>query len=271
MEGTGIENAAKQAEFYDAKWRQEIDEYLFKDVTFAEHLQSIHWHLLFNRYLADIRRRRVLDIGCGTGWTSMLLAQRGARVTSVDISPRQIEVLSYNAAHYGLADRICAIAGDITKMGLPAESFDLCIGGAFLHHLEPEEEKAILREIARLLAPGGSALFVEPAVNSAFLDRIRYLIPAPNRPASWSRGWAEYRSRDPHPKRDISSRHFREVGQQLFGDARVEAVGVFNRLERLTGYRGKRLIHRLDYAVTRLLPRPVCEPFCRAQIIQYRK
>jgi SAM-dependent methyltransferase len=201
----------------------------------------------------------------------MLLAQRGAQVTSVDISPRQIEVLSYNATHYGLADRICALAGDITTMGLPAESFDLCIGGAFLHHLEPEEEKSILREISRLLAPGGSAYFVEPAVNSAFLDRIRYLVPVPGRPASWSPGWAEYQSRNPHPKRDISSRHFREVGRLLFGEARVEAVGIFNRLERLTGYRGKRLIHRLDYAVTRLLPRPVREPFCRAQIIQYRK
>jgi SAM-dependent methyltransferase len=266
-----IENAAKQAEFYDSKWRQEIDEYLFKDITFAEHLQSIHWRLLFTRELADVQGKRVLDIGCGTGWTSMLLAQRGAQVTAIDISPRQIEVLGHNAAHYGLADRIQALAGDITTMGLSAGSFDLCMGGAFLHHLEPEEELSILREIERLLAPGGSAFFVEPAVNSAFLDQIRYLVPVPGRPASWSRGWAEYQRRDPHPKRDISSRHFRAVGEQLFGEAHVEALGVFNRLERLTGYRGKRLIHRLDYAVTRLMPRPLREPFCRAQSIRYRK
>jgi len=226
---------------------------------------------LFTRHLADVRGKRVLDIGCGTGWTSILLAQRGARVTAVDISPRQIEVLSYNAAHYGLSDRICALAGDITQMGLPAGSFDLCMGGAFLHHLEPAEEQSILREIARLLAPGGSAFFVEPAVNSAFLDRLRYLVPVPGRPASWSRGWAAYQSRDPHPKRDISSPYFRRIGQQLFTEAHVEAVGIFNRLERLTGYRGKRLIHRLDYTVTRLLPRPLREPFCRAQIIRYRK
>src|SRR5262249_30549472 len=163
------------------------EEYLFRDISFAEHLQSIHWHLLFTRHLADVRGQRMLDIGCGTGWTSMLLAQRGAQVTAVDISPRQIEVLSHNAAHYGLGDRLRALAGDITRMGLPAESFDRCIGGAFLHHLEPEEEQSILREIARLLVPGGAAFFVEPAVNSAFLDRLRYLVPVPGRPASWSR------------------------------------------------------------------------------------
>lgn len=265
------ENAVRQAAHYDQKYRSDLERYLFKEIGFGEHLQSIHWQILFGRYLSDVRGRRVLDIGCGTGWTSLLLAQRGAQVTAVDISAREIEILCCNAAHYGLKDRICALAGDITQMGLAAESFEMCVGGSILHHLEPNEEVAILQEIHRLLAPGGMAVFVEPAVNSKLLDGLRYLVPVPGRPARWSRRWDNYKRHDPHPDRDISSRHFRRVGRELFERADVEAMGVFNRIERLTRYRGKAWIHRLDYAVTRLLPRPLREPFCRAQIIRYWK
>jgi 2-polyprenyl-3-methyl-5-hydroxy-6-metoxy-1,4-benzoquinol methylase len=263
-----MDNAVRQAEFYDVKWSEA---YLFRDISFAEHLQSIHWHLLFHRHLKNVADLRILDIGCGTGWTSLLLAQRGARVTAIDISPRQIEILRRNALHYGLDGQIQALAGDITRMELPAASFDLSIGASFLHHLEHPEERAILGEIARLLVPGGTAFFMEPAVNSRFLDRLRYLIPVPGRPASWSRAWAEYKRRDPHPERDISSAHFRRLGQALFAEADVEAMGIFNRLERLTRYRAKSFIHKSDYIITRLLPRPLREPFCRAQIIRYRK
>ena len=112
-----MDNAVKQAEFYDARWNEE---HLFRDISFAEHLQSIHWHLLFHRHLKNVAGRRVLDIGCGTGWTSLLLAQRGARVTAIDISPRQIEILHRNALHHGLDGQIQALAGDITRMELPA-------------------------------------------------------------------------------------------------------------------------------------------------------
>ena len=264
-------NAVRQAEHYDYKYHQELERYLFRDISFGEHLQSIHWRLLFQRYLADVAGRRILDVGCGTGWTSLLLAQSGAEVTAIDISPRQIEILSFNASHYGLADRICAQAGDLTKMGLEEGSFDLCVGASILHHLEPAEERAMVREIARLLVPGGTAFFVEPAVNWRLLDQFRYLVPVPGRPACWSRGWKAYKLRDPHPRRDLSSRHFRRVGREFFDRVDVEAMGVFNRLERLTRYRGKALIHRLDYAVTGRLPQPLREPFCRAQIIRYRK
>ncbi|MGI8970523.1 MAG: class I SAM-dependent methyltransferase, partial [Dehalococcoidia bacterium] len=177
------ENTARPAEHYDHKYHKDLEQYLFKEIGFGEHLQSIHWQRLFGHHLADVREQRVLDIGCGTGWTSLLLAQRGAHVTAVDISPRQIEILQFNAAHYGLEHQVRGLAGDITQMGMPAESFDLCVGGSFLHHLEPAEEAAILREIHRLLVPGGMAIFVEPAVNSSLLDSLRYLVSVPGRPA----------------------------------------------------------------------------------------
>jgi 2-polyprenyl-3-methyl-5-hydroxy-6-metoxy-1,4-benzoquinol methylase len=266
-----VKNRVRQAEIFDAMWDPEITHNLFPDISFRANLYSTHWDMLFSRYLVNLEGKRVLDIGCGTGWTSLLLAQRGAKVTAVDISSRQIEILRYNAEQYGLSDRMDAVCGDITEMQWPGASFDICLGAAFLHHLELDEEEMILTEIGRLLAPGGTAYFVEPAVNSQLLNKMRYLVPVRGRPAIWSKNWKEYVRSDPHPHRDLSSNHFRQLGQQLFGQADVEALGIFNRLERLTRYRGKRLIHRVDHVVTGLLPRWLREPFSRAQVIRYQK
>src|SRR5690242_811397 len=128
------ENRIRQAEIFDSMWDPEIARHLFPDIGFRANLYATHWNVLFSRYLVDLAGKRVLDIGCGTGWTSLLLAQRGAKVTAVDISPRQIEILRYNAEHYGLSHRLRAVCGDITAMHWPGASFDLCLGASFLHH-----------------------------------------------------------------------------------------------------------------------------------------
>ena len=44
------------------------------------------------RILGDMRGKRVLDVGCGEGSNSLMLAKLGAQVTGIDISPRSIDV-----------------------------------------------------------------------------------------------------------------------------------------------------------------------------------
>src|SRR5207249_2155909 len=78
-----IKNRVRQAEIFDAMWDPEITHNLFPDISFTANLYSTHWDVLFSRYLVSLEGTRVLDIGCGTGWTSLLLAQRGAKVTAV--------------------------------------------------------------------------------------------------------------------------------------------------------------------------------------------
>ena len=107
----------------------------------------------------SLRGRRVLDLGCGAGDLSIALLRRGARVTAVDLSPGMVAVAR---------ERIRLEVGDdaevelydaaIEALPLADDAFDLAVGRFVLHHLDLPIASA---EIARVLVPGGSAIFVE--------------------------------------------------------------------------------------------------------------
>src|ERR1700722_4447134 len=81
---------------------------------------------------------RVLDVGCGVGRWSRLLAARGARVTGVDLSPPMIGEARRRAADAGLAERCRFLVQDSAALDLP-EQFDLVLGVTVLQHiLDPQ-------------------------------------------------------------------------------------------------------------------------------------
>jgi SAM-dependent methyltransferase len=79
------------------------------------------------RLLPDsLRIERVLDLGCGTGGSTIVLAQdTGARVTAVDIHPAFLATLRARAEERGLADRITTVAADMANATSLGAGFDL--------------------------------------------------------------------------------------------------------------------------------------------------
>jgi 2-polyprenyl-3-methyl-5-hydroxy-6-metoxy-1,4-benzoquinol methylase len=98
---------------------------------------------------------RALEVGCGTGLFTEMLAASGAYILAVDISP---DLLVF-ARQRGLpADQV-----EFKEMRFEdapnAEPFDAIIGSSVLHHLAMEEA---LRRMFALLKPGGRIAFAEP-------------------------------------------------------------------------------------------------------------
>lgn len=106
---------------------------------------------------------RVLDVGCGVGRWSRLLASRGAHVTGVDLSPTMIAEAERRARACGLASRCRFLVQDSAALDVEGP-FDLILCVTMLQHmLDVGALRAALQRIALHLAPGGRLVVLEAA------------------------------------------------------------------------------------------------------------
>lgn len=117
---------------------------------------------------------RVLDFGCGSGWTSTLLARMGAEVVGMDIAPEAL-VLARQVAERDLAfspdARVEFQLYSGGRIDAPDEHFDFAMVFDAFHHLP--NPKRILGEIHRVLAPHGRFGFAEPGIGHAATESSR--------------------------------------------------------------------------------------------------
>lgn len=101
--------------------------------------------------LPDVAGRRGLDLGCGEGHNTRLVAGRGAEVVALDVSAPFVEA----AAAAGGGPRY--VLGDGAVLPFGAASFDFVT--AFMSLMDVAEPEATLGEIGRVLRPGGFVQF----------------------------------------------------------------------------------------------------------------
>ncbi len=114
------------------------------------------------QHLALTPGARVLDFGCGTGWLSRCLATMGADMLAVDVSQRVLDLARRWLQRDPLADELRVEFRRFDSVRLPAEdvSVDRIVSFDAFHHVLDQE--ATLAEMARVLRPGGIAVFHEP-------------------------------------------------------------------------------------------------------------
>lgn len=106
------------------------------------------------------RADRVVDVGAGTGLLTLALADRVAEVWAIDISPAMCEYLRTKAASAGHGNVRTAVAS-AASLPLVDQSADLVVSNYCLHHLDDEGKLRALREMHRVLVPGGRLVFAD--------------------------------------------------------------------------------------------------------------
>ena len=95
----------------------------------------------------------VADVGTGTGFVAAGIAPRVKRVVGVDNVPAMLEVARENLATLGVSN-VNLVVGEATRLPLEDGSVDAAFANMVLHHAE--HPTAMLREMARVVRPGGS-------------------------------------------------------------------------------------------------------------------
>ena len=184
----------------------------FHNRTFADHsrrgLEPVYAILHDSKlYYRDFLQshcagKDVLEYGCGPGGHSRFLAENGARLTGIDISEVAVQQASERARteQFSATFRVM----DAEQLEFPDRSFDLICSVAILHHLDL---RRAFSELARVLKPTGSAIFLEPLGHNPVINLYRMLTP-------------HLRSPDEHPllMKDLklAETYFKRVESRFF-------------------------------------------------------
>lgn len=122
--------------------------------------------------------QRVLEIGCGTGTLSLLMAERGAHVTAIDASLGMLAEAERKAAESGLAEAIEFYHLDVTELTDHFEpgSFDIIVSTLAFSEFPPEVQHYALREASQLLKPNGQLLIADEMVPAGFWLRFVFWV-----------------------------------------------------------------------------------------------
>ena len=126
---------------------------------------------LLQRLGGGLKRKRVLEIGCGRGVGTEIIFERfgASEVHAFDVDPDMIDHARIRLARY-TPNRLKLYVGDAAAIDEPDASFDAVFDFAIIYHI-PNWKEAVA-EVARVLRPGGKFYIEE--VTSHALDRWFY-------------------------------------------------------------------------------------------------
>jgi SAM-dependent methyltransferase len=169
--------------FYKEGWEKQTQ---LIDETIVPHNMLIYWRLVkghINSLEGQQPEIRALDLGCGYGVLTVLLARMGVKVTAVDISFNAIKIAKKLACANGVEERICFVVAALESLPFKDGYFDYVLGTRVLHHVDIPSSGFQLR---RVLKPEGTGIFWEGTEKNFllrfarnYINHIRSIIPIP--------------------------------------------------------------------------------------------
>jgi 2-polyprenyl-3-methyl-5-hydroxy-6-metoxy-1,4-benzoquinol methylase len=123
--------------------------------------ESSPWYKLVLEFLTPVQDKNILEVACGRGGFSRLLASKGAVVCGADFSEAAIKIAKEKLlGDPQLVDRVTYVQADAQNLPLDAGSFDIVISCETIEHVP--DPRAAVREMHRVCKPGGMLFLTTP-------------------------------------------------------------------------------------------------------------
>jgi SAM-dependent methyltransferase len=146
-------------ETWDESFKEAITTQSYNTAPVEALIRNIAYYLRIHAPTEKTQPLSFLEMGCGAGPNLLWLAQKGIRVSGIDISPIALDLARENLKKAGFENRIQTLKeASVSSVPLEDESFDGILEACVFQHLDKKDRIAAFAETKRLLKPGG--LFV---------------------------------------------------------------------------------------------------------------
>ena len=157
-----------EAGYWDRHW--DAQRAAFQRTGVPTEIGDLWWKKLYDemteeyeRVLGGFQGKRVCELGAGSGYASLLLAERGANVTLLDFSPNSHAYAKELASFLNLpSDRVSFALGDLFSTPPPAERFDVVWNCGVIEHYAWPDAVRLVRTMASGAMPCGSVMVTLP-------------------------------------------------------------------------------------------------------------
>lgn len=119
------------------------------------------------------RGQQVLDLGCGMGALTLHAAERGAKVKGIDINAQMLEIAGQRVREAGLMETVDLVEMGVAELdGEEAQHYDAVMSGLCFSELSEDELTYTLKEVTRILQPGGLLLIADEIKPQGLVKRL---------------------------------------------------------------------------------------------------
>ncbi len=117
----------------------------------------------FQRFSINLHDKIILDFGCGSGASSAILGKLGGgKIVGIDTQKGSIEIARLRARDYSLSDKIDFLClRETQRLPFKDGSFEIVLCNGVIEHIPPRERSIYIKELWRVLTPGGYFLVHE--------------------------------------------------------------------------------------------------------------
>ena len=131
--------------FWDEAWRRVTKPH--KELPKLPYIHEL------TRKLKKYKVKKVLDLGCGSGWLTIFISKYGFEVTGIDVAKPAVELGKIWAQEDNA--NVNFLVGDIVNLPFTEGSFDAIVCNSVLEHFRSDQAKTLFEKVHKVLAPQG--------------------------------------------------------------------------------------------------------------------